>query len=524
MNYKWVAIFILMGLALICVEGVIVSASADDSYVVVGELENLTVNTSVNVTTTPTPIPTELAVGRRIMQGECVIPGETIDIAGTGWYTGKINYYGRYYDGFTGENSSWKADYEVKSQLLDHFYLEPNFFNSHLGWWYLQEDYYDASANDRLFYVATTCNQKQEIQKAVVVALNESQKRAALVANISQLPIKTISGVNLILNKNVDKMVYVPNGSQRYWMFGTNTPSYLYDNPVVSANLIYFDKNVISSLPSETYDTIFIKPGANGIVEETYNKKTNAISSPFRDQLDTSLVGISSSVAEQFLKNQIEKSNDDNYTQWIVDIQDPAIYVAKLSQTPLTNNHSLIVLAGYTNENEGTTLKVKFDTDATNPSRTYGNEWKATVIEHGGLAAYRVWNTSFIIDFNQVFPGQHSFTVTSPNGATATIPIYRRVEQLPNYQPQSELGFFDNSPFIPTPTPIIQKVVERETVKVIETVTVTITPSEEDWNNYAIAQDRIRVTEAVIVIVVILLIGGIAWFAYSYIRSKRRLD
>jgi hypothetical protein len=515
-NYKWVFIFILIGIALICLEGVVISASADDSYVIV--------NDSVNVTITPTPLPTELAVGRRIMQGDCVAVGETVDIAGLGWYTGSINYYGRYYDGFTGDNSSWESNYKVASTELDHFYLDPKFFKDHLGWWYVQDDYYDESSNNRLFKVSETCDYKEEIQKEVIVALNESQKRAALVANMSQLPVRTEKGVDLIINKNINTVMDSPNGSQTYWMFGTNTPSYLYDIPVIYGNMAEFNGSVLSSLPSETYDTIFINPGKNGIVEETYSEKNNTISSPFRNQPDTGLTGISSSVARDFLINKISRSNDDSYVKWVVDIQDPAIYIMKLVQNPLTNNQSLIVLAGYTNENQGEVLDITFDTDSTSPKRTYGNHWKAMAINHGGQVAYRVWNVSFIVDFNQVAPGQHSFTVTSPSGAVATVPIYRRNELVEHYQPPEETAFFDNSPFIPTPTPIVERVVERETVKVIETVTVQIPPSEADYDNYVSAQHRVLIGEALIGVGIVVVLALAFWIGRSIYRSRRKLD
>jgi hypothetical protein len=75
------------------------------------------------------------------------------------------------------------------------------------------------------------------------------------------------------------------------------------------------------------------------------------------------------------------------------------------------------------------------------------------VVDNGGQVAYRAWNTSFLIDFDNVFPGQHSLTVTSEDGASATVPFYVYNELAKHYQPEAYLEFIGNNPFIPTPTP-----------------------------------------------------------------------
>jgi len=502
-----------------------INETVSESIVIVGNETSPDIsNTTVTAVVSPTPIPTNLVVGRRIAQGECVSPGETIDIAGLGWYTGKIIYYGRYYDGYAGDNSSWQGEYTISSTDLDHLFLKPDFFDTHLGWWYTYDDYPDVSSNNRLFYVATTCDRKQQVQEAVIVALNESQERAALIANASILPVRTESGIDLILNKNVDTVMDAPNDTETYWMFGTETPSSLYDKTVVAGNLIVFDAASVSSLPSETYNVVMINPGRNGIIEETYNPVNNSISSPFREQKDISLKGIASGVAKEFLLQQIGKSRDDAFRTWHVDLQDPRIYVMKLIQNPLPNNQSLIILAGYTNENQGANLTIQMDTDATSPTRTYGNLWTATALDRGGQVAYRVWNTSFIMDFNQVSPGQHSFTITSPSGGTATVPIYRRTELASHFQPPEEIAFLDNSPFLPTPTPIIIHDVPPTQI-VIQTITIPVTPTDDQVKRAADASNAEFLTVAVVVIVVVgISIAGLyligRWLLRVYRRAK----
>ena len=438
----WVGIAVLI-LLLLAVFVVALSAA---------EESNVTVD--YNITETPAPIPTNIQEGYRIPQGACVFPGETIDIAGMGWNSGTMNYYGPYYDGFSGTNTSWTASYTLDYRNLSNFYVEPNFFRAHQGWWYMEYDVPDNAGNDRLFYVNETCpnlfiNVSGRIVSQIIPetkAENESEIQAAIMANLTKMPVLSENDGAYILSRNVTTTLDAPAGTHS-WMFGTESPPSLYDQPVPAYNIITFDASVLRNLEEGSYNIIFIEPGANGIIEEIYDPIDDRIVSPFRDVSDISLRGIAPLVAENFLLSKVANSHDDSYEKWGIDLQDPKIMVTKLDQAPLTNNHSVIILAGYTNMNQGDNLTITFDANRTNPYIVH--QWFLTVQNNGGEGAYRVWNTSFIMDFNQIAPGQHSFTITSNEGATAIIPIYRRVELFPNYMPPEELGFFDNSPFIP---------------------------------------------------------------------------
>ena len=489
--------------------------------------QNLSTVTVIDITNEtviqPTPIPTNVLTGRRIEQGSCVMPGETIDIAGLGWYTGSIEYFGPYYDGYAGWNESWVASYTVRSQNLTDFYVEPNFFSLHKGWWFMGGSELDANGYDRLFYVNDTCPREfYNVSGKIIyqnlpetLAQNETELQAAIVANLTRMPVWSENDSALILSRNVTTTMGSPAGTHS-WMFGTESPTSLYDQTVPDYNITTFDAIVMANLKEGHYNIVFVKPGKNGILEETYDPVENAIVSPFRGVENTSLKGIDPLTAETFLLARIASSRDDSYEQWKIDLQDPKIMVTKMDQAPLSNNHSVIILAGYTNMNVGDVLNVELDVNRTN--RYVTHYWNATVLNNGGEGAYRIWNTSFIVDFNQVAPGNHFFTVSSNEGASATVQVYRRVELLPHYMPPEYLGFFDNSPFLPRPTPEIVQV-PGPVHTVIQTV--TITPSEQQIKDATWVVLTPVLTEAVIALVVVVLgIILLLWAISAYRRSK----
>ncbi|MDD2246329.1 MAG: hypothetical protein PHC39_04525 [Proteiniphilum sp.] len=439
--------------------------------------------TPTPVMMTPVPYPTNVDPGRRIDQGECVAIGETIDIAGLGWYTGDITYYGRYYDGISGDNASWQAVYSVDYRNLTNFYVEPEFFKYHTGYWYIDTYLEESHGNTRLFKVAQTCvKTPKENQTVIQEAINQSKIFMEYAKNKSALPVKYEPGYDFIISKNVTTPMNSPNGSKSAWVFGINTPDKFYDMDL-PYDIIRFNKEDTVNLPEGQYDVFFINPGRNGIIEETYDRSTKTIVSPFRSQEDIPTIGVGSRLVESMLETKISESYDDSVSKWKIILQDPSIQIMKIDQMPLSNNHSYIVIAGYTNANAGDYLNIQFDADRINPNKGVSRNWEAVVVDPMGMNAYRIWNVSFIMDFNMIPMGQHSFTVTSKDGASATVPIYRRAELAGHYIPPEEMGFFSNSPFIPTPTPQVIKEIEKVQITVIQTITIPVTPSQESVNN-----------------------------------------
>jgi hypothetical protein len=481
------------------------TANVIGSYVLVEEPSESNVTSVVQYATTT--VNTSL-VGRRIEQGACVVPGEVIDIAGLGWYTGTIGYYGRYYDSYAADSAdSIVAVYHPKSYELKHFYLDPDFFKEHLGWWYPYYSDNGGSGNDRMFKVSMSCVPTPEQNETIrQEQFNETTALIAFAKNVTILPVKTEGGIDYIFSKQSVTTMDAPNNTVTRWIFGRVTPDKFYDVNIVNGS----DTFALQELEPGYYDVIYINPGKNGIVEETYDTKTKSITSPFKDKHDTSLYGIQPLVAKPLLEYAVTNSKDDTIVSKKIDVQDPSILIVKLSQNLITvgqYNVTAFTLSGYTNANQGTTVNIQLDNDVSVSGRLAAAPYTADVINNGGQVAYRAWTKSFLMDTGAMWKGQHSFTVTNKEGGSATIPFYVYSEPVNNYVPNASLNYIGNSPFIPTPTPqvIIQKEVQIQ--KVTEIVTVPVTPSQQsvDEASQKALMNTVAVTIAGVVIVVIII-------------------
>lgn len=472
------------------------TANITESYVIVEEPSESNITPILQYSTAV--VNTSL-VGRRINQDACVVPGEVIDIAGLGWYTGTIGYYGRYYDNYAANSpENIVAVYHPKAYELKHFYLDPDFFEAHLGWWY---GYYKSgvgSGNDRMFRVSMSCAPTQEQNTTTKMEqFNETTALIAFAKNITILPVKTEGGIDYIFSKQSVTTLDSPNGSVTRWIFGRTVPDKFYDTKVNSV-----DTFALQELEPGNYDVIYINAGLNGIVEESYDPKTKSIVSPFKDKRDTSLYGIQPRVAQTLLEYDIQNSKDDIAITKHIDVQDPSILIVSLRQNVIPigpYNVTAFTLSGYTNANQGSTVNIQLDSDRSVSGRLAVVPWTADVVNNGGQVAYRAWTKSFLVDTGAMSKGQHEFTVTNKEGGSATIPFYVRKEPEANYVPNVSLSYISNSPFIPTPTPVVITKVEKEVVK--ETVTVPVTPSQESVD---------EASQRALIGVVLLTIAGIA--------------
>ncbi len=467
------------------------------------------------------PGPKEFA-DRRIEQGACVEPGETIDIAGIGWYSGIIAYYGRYYTWYAGGgNLSMEATYSIKPGELDHFYVDPVFFGNHPGYWYNYDPFTDnmvgSHANDRLFYVQSSCAlSSKENATEVIEAFNESKARAAIRANLSKLTQKTKPGIDLILGKNTT-ISYAPEyyGS-RAWVFGAGGDDTYYDIGTMDGTI--FTKAMLERLPPGDYDIVFVSPGNNTVIEEIYDHREKNIYSPFRNSPNITVLGYVPTMTEGKLLERVA-ATDDDYTKIRISVEEPSIDIRKLDRADLPNNRSMLILSGYTNSFVGDSITVQIDPDKINGITKYYSTWNTEVVDNGGYGAYRTWNASLIVDFNNVFPGPHLLTVTSGSGGMASVPVYTRKELAEHYVPPEHIEYFDNSPFIP-PVYINTTItipVPGPTRIIIEKVL----PTEKEINDAGTAVAIVwYVVSAVVITLLYILYRFGKWMLNIYRRVK----
>lgn len=513
-SYLIVAIFFIVMVSPVC-------ALPDQTggYVIV-EGENVTeFSIAPQVTTNIVELNATKPETYRIIQGACVQPGDTIDIAGVGWYSGYIEYFGRYYDGYgVGDSGEIEARYHINAKDLKHFWLDPSFFNTHLGWWYngytIENGTSSSSGYDRLFKVSTFCNATpKEVQPALERELNESQEMAAIRANITTLPVKSLGPYDVVLTKGRDVVLTAPYQSTR-WVFGRTDG--IYDTPTIQ-NTTTFSSEDVAGLEPGSYDISFVTPGSNGIIEENCDGiscqegKISAIISPFRSQKDEQVRGYDPYTVSILLDTMVARSFDDSTIKWRMLVEEPKIEVAKMDYVTLTNNHTMFAISGYTNDYEGSNLTIKLDVQN---GITLNKLQYATVIDNGGMKAYRAWNSSFIIDTQNMNPGQHYFTIENDIGGTAIVPIYVFRELAAHYKEKTMMQFIDNSPFIPTPTPevIVQtNVVEKP---VPYEVRVEVTPSQESVN--------IGIQNAVMTVgLYLLLFAALGYLGLAYYRGRK---
>jgi hypothetical protein len=464
-----------------------------------------------NTTVEPTPTPAPVVI-RRIDQGGCVEPGETIDLAGIGWYTGYIAYYGRYRT-MTTEGMNASLIYEIKPWQLRHYYIDPILYADYPGWWYSHYETVE-SGNSQLFKVNTTCTLPNITPERIATVV---ENKTILITGGIKIPPRYIQGINFILSRNTQTTKGADNNSY-WWMFG-NYDMKQYNIPVDKGALVTFSKNVVNGVPTGRYTIVFVSPGENNIIEETYDRNNESISSPFRNVVPIFIGSMTPETAEQTLIDRVGKSIDDSYSKIIVEIQDPMIEVHQLDQGITVDGKHIMTLAGYTNTNPGDIVTIEFDKATIDPELARENTWNTTVDSPYAPNAYRTWFKTVLFDPNDFSADIHTLTVTTGSGATASVPVPIRRELEENYKPPAYIQFIDNNPFVPTPTPMPAPppVIVTVTQVVIETQIVVkekIVPI--DPYPYVIA--------GIVSVIVISYVGYTLIRAIVKERRKRRFD
>ena len=456
----------------------------------------------------------------RIEQGGTVYLGETVDVAGNGWFTGSILYNGPYETGYTITDNSSVTRLKIDAWNLTHLYIDPAYYRNKLGYWYIDYDTVTPNGYDRLFYVQAYPSNETMMEKVTKkVALDQLEIKNAIIKNLTAMPYKSEGNFGYILSRNVSTPMAAPYDNSRYWVFASGLQdTTLYNHPLEYPGIIEFKDIETANLPEGVYHVTFIQPDALGTFEQTYDPELHTISSPFRNTPDTSIYGLDGYLVEGILDKQIKSSSQPAYTKWIVNLQDPMIDVQKLDSWTFGANNTLFTIAGYTNMNDGDTLHIQMDANLTGDKWYGARTWNAPVVYRGGMNYYRTWNATFAVDFSNLFPGQHFMTVTSDAGASVTVPFYVYRELPAHYQPMQYIEYIGNSPFIP-PVYINTTVIKEVPGP---TVYVPVTPAPEV---VAAAQKKavdekfnsllVTAAEVIVVLLGLFLVGRFIYRVYA---------
>lgn len=460
----------------------------------------------------------------RIDQGECVHLGETIDIAGGGWFTGQLNYYGIFFDAYAqGPTDNRVTVFKYSAKDASALYIDPIFFAKYPGWWYYsnQIDYTPAAwlepgrtppSNDRAFFVAgDKCPVKNETKDLVRLALNQSRIEDAIKHNLTELNVKKSElGADFIISKNLTTTIdAIPS---HRWTFGSGSTPGMYDVPVKGTQA--FTSNETRNLPAGLYQNILVPADKNGVYDVRYDRDSQSIVSPFRSVENLSIAGLQPSMVESALLRRVSSSYAPGFTRQKIDLQEPAITLTKFDQWQDLQSNNVFSLAGYTNSNPGDTVIIRLD-----GSRA----WTTHATYNGDMGDYRAWAVSFNISFDQLTKGDHTITLDTNNGAHMAATFYVREELAPNHQDEVFLKYIGSSPFIP---PVyINTTVTVQVPGPTRYVYVNVTPAPEEVQA---ATDRSTWAAVTVIaeylagcIVLLGIIGLLAWAYSAYRRSKR---
>jgi hypothetical protein len=464
-----------------------------------------------------------------IENGQCVAINSTIDISPLGWGVPSISWYGEYERGFAPDNTSTKY-YNLPLpntvDKLQKFFVAPAIFWERKGYWYqdygMQEtanDFMD-NANNRMFYVNDTCPPPQLENRTFYPAFNTTNN--TIPEALPFLPIRKVSDVVIARGDYVNLNVSTPT---HWWMFGYDPYSKLYDQASVNAGQITLDTTNWTGIPVGDYSIDFIRPDAIGLYEEYYNPEYQpykfhnethpAIESPFRFVNDSDVYGQQPQGVEEALMSM--KTVASNITRIHMIYQEPSISIERIDAVVNPENRSFFDVRGYTNVQANTTLTIKIDAtdyaNATLPNRMFTTKTVGLANDAGVL---REFDAVFEVNYNQYYPGIHFLTMTSPEGATMTVPFYIYQELPAHYIPPQFVRYIGASPFITPVTVTITILVPGPT----QIVTIHDTPSNEQVKE----QQKNALVELVSgwVLDLILAIAGL-WVLMFMYKSWRRI-
>lgn len=443
-----------------------------------------------------------------IQNGQCVELNSTVDISPIGWGLTHIVYYGRYVDEFSPipDDISVVKTYPMPSSLnlLKNFWIDPELFGDSLGYWYQgygNKKWNDRAANNRLFYVSTNCTQPKKEQVNITEQILEN---TSIPKKMDYLPEKFES--DILIARGYESMPMDVDANSKWWLIGNSFS--MYDQSPQDGYLS-ISPDITEQMEPGEYHLYVISPGENGIMEVRYEENHDINPVLISDIRGTNPIPIlqtdTPKNVEDKLRAMIGRSRDDTHKIYKISVMDPEIQIGRIDA--LTGmDKSWYNIRGYTTMNNGTILKIQIDKEKINAITKPIREW-TTNTDGVYLGAWRKFNTMVPVDYKQINPGPHEITI-SANGVEISVPIYIHREQDPHYTPPEYTEYFGTSPFV---TP---KIIEREVPGPVQikTVTVTITPSEEQIYK---AQEKVitnHIWEWIFAIMVIM--GGIRGMIY----------
>ena len=456
----------------------------------------------------------------RIAQGEIVYLNDTVDISGvTGWAS-SIAWYGG--------DAPYEGATPVTIELPDtkngyyNFYINPELFRDRLGYWYQFYDTYEPAGNLLAFEVrrerSFTVNQTNQTGRLSWNVTNqtvpfEEQIQPAMLKHI----LEPVEIADYVIAQGDPLHINVSTTASG-WLFGTTDG--IYDKRAVNG-WVSFTVDEIRNLPPGSYDLLIHVP-RNGteVLTVRYNAAKRAIEyfNPedfhvYSKEIDY----MSPKVAEDFVIQYLGKSAD-KYAITKLEYQEPFIDIRTIDSILLTNYSTLLDIRGYTNVARDTKVWATFDEDDLTQKGMITVPGTAEGERIGYLRYYKILMP---LTLTEIRPGAHYITVRTSKGGWQTVQYFKYNSPEHSYIPNKTVMYMGGNEWKPDPTPIIQTVTVRETVKVIEKVTVPVTPTDEQVRK---AQGAALTDIIIWGIIAIVLLGGtlfVGVYLFTVIRRAR---
>jgi hypothetical protein len=513
------ALALLLGVALISPPA---SASDLTAVNISEELANLTAmanltNTSIAIVTgiedivKPEPHYNPNMTVPYIYQGDTVYLDTTIDISGA------IPPYPQlaYWDGFDMYNSvpSYNITLPDNKKGYYHFYVDPEIFRERTGWWFKYDGTYEKQGNNRAFKVSPYYYENATLRfpNGTIVEVNPINNESYTEHIIEPNPLVPERHVADYVLARGDPLVW-ENDTYRMWLFGSKQGVYDVPNDTISAA-------TIQALEPGNYKLVIHDPGANTIYEA--RNISNNLTPGLYGREPVNIRGMAAPVVYQKLM-QMLKNTDDVLVSYQVELKEPYITIVQANEIEKGDIDALDV-RGYTNVAAGTPITVTLDEHNT----FYKDLWKqsanTTAIRTGkGNLSY--YQAVVPFDYNDLAADARNHTLVARTALGGEIQKDFKISIMPadSFKPNTTLKYIeDRNPFIPTPTPEIVKVVVTQTVRVVERVTIPVTPSNEQVKK----QQEIVVNEKIgewmtigLCAFAVLVIIGFAIYGYSVYR------
>lgn len=460
-----------------------------------------------------TPEPTPVPIPKRVDQGGYVYIGEYYDIAGvTGWANDDGEYYlawcnGGYgcYEGDASYLLHLPGKYKsgtVASQY--RFYIDPEIFGTRLGVWEQWDGDYERAGNTVAFRVAPT-RPPTEIEVEPTPEPTPTP----------EIPLVEPRKISDILIAHGDSFNFTTEDLAKLWVFGTLDGLYGVD-PMLT-------KDQINDLDTGSYALLVQHPGKNTIYEASYSLSDGTLVSPWRN---VPTVDVSANTPPMVMDKLVDLlgKGDDTYEIYKLEIQNPSIEITSIDET-YSGGISVLDVRGYTNVAPGSILNFTLDeskatTEQSLKDHTFIAEAQG---EYNGYS--RFFQVYIPLTWQDMTVEGHTIIGRTPHGGQVNSDFWVSILPEDSYRPNTTLKYIlDRNPYLATPTPeVIREVV---TQKVVETIYIPVTPSDEQVyaQQKAAADATAKEYTTKAAIAGVLIIGGILGLIYaiSVIRRARQ--